>query len=369
MGLKPLSLYDLPSSPELSLGSGDCGGLDDPGSPSFVGSSDAEDKGSMAGWKRPAPHHTDDEGPGAGNHGALSAFARPATKPFSGMAPPPMDVPDVMTNVEVDQGQEGAAGQQELQKITVAINPLLLQCCVCFGPLDGPVFQCTRGHISCSACCTDNKTLQHECLMCRVPEKATRCRAMERVLGGIAVPCAFRASGCAAAVPYAERQAHAASCAYAPRHCPVAGCAGYGGAATLRDHLLLAHPELRRVRVARTGRLSALKMHAAEAARVVRLGGGDGAGGRRAADFLLVVGRHVPSGRALSVVRLADPGDDDEFKYRIEVMVGDAGVLSLASQAVGVERLSAPYQPRAFLFVPDAVWESPGDVPVFIELK
>ncbi|TVU22161.1 hypothetical protein EJB05_31843 [Eragrostis curvula] len=223
-----------------------------------------------------------------------------------------------------------------LEKITVAIDPELLECGVCFGPLVPPLFQCTKGHISCSECCTDgamdDDDSESECMMCRKPETATRCRAMERVLDGLSVPCAFRQHGCTQMIPYADKKDHAASCAYAPCYCPIAGCAGdYVGA-----------------------------LRAGEMARVVSLGNFNG----KAAEFLLVVGRGVPSWRALSVIRLVDGAlDKGEFKYRIEV-VGEAGVLSLSGQAKRVERLTTEYKASAFLFVPDAIWDAtPEDVP------
>ena len=60
---------------------------------------------------------------------------------------------------------------------------------------------------------------------------------------------------------------------------------------------------------------------------------------------------------------------DEELKYKIEV-VGKAGVLSLWSQIEGVQRLRKPYQASALLYVPNAIWDSsPGDIPVFIEIK
>jgi E3 ubiquitin-protein ligase SIAH1 len=88
--------------------------------------------------------------------------------------------------------------------------------------------------------------------------------------------------------------------------------------------------------------------------------------------FKLVVDQDkMPSGRALSMIRLMDEPVDDEvdFNYMIEV-VGAAGVLSLSGQPEGAGRLTKPYQAKAFLFVPNAVWEAdPQDVPVFVELK
>ncbi|TVU22163.1 hypothetical protein EJB05_31845, partial [Eragrostis curvula] len=104
----------------------------------------------------------------------------------------------------------------------------------------------------------------------------------------------------------------------------------------------------RRIRVT-PGCLTALNLRADEKARVVHLCNG------RAAEFLLVVARGVPSGRALSVIHLVDGAlGEEEFKYRMEVF-SEAGVLSLSGQAKGVERPTKEYKPSAFLFVPDAI--------------
>jgi hypothetical protein len=88
--------------------------------------------------------------------------------------------------------------------------------------------------------------------------------------------------------------------------------------------------------------------------------------------FKLVVDQDkMPSGRALSMIRLMDEPVDDEvgFKYRNGV-VGAAGVLPLSGQPEEADRLRKPYQANTFLFVPNAVWEAdPQDVPVFVELK
>ncbi|RLN22754.1 E3 ubiquitin-protein ligase SINA-like 7 [Panicum miliaceum] len=257
---------------------------------------------------------------------------------------------------------ETVTSQHRAEKITVAVDADLLQCCVCSGPLTTPLFQCTKGHISCSECCTDAAMADEcECLMCREPETATRCRAMERVLAGVSVPCPFRQHGCAEMIPYASKEAHEGACRYAPCHCPIPGCAGYAGK-SLVDHVQVDHPDVHRTRV-KPGCLTALRMRSSEQARMVWLD--------NCAELLLVAGRDMPGGRSLSIVGLVDDlfEFEDELKYRIEV-VGKDGVLSLSGPTKGVKRLDRPYQASAFLFVPNAIWDSnPEDIPVFIHLK
>lgn len=71
-----------------------------------------------------------------------------------------------------------------------------------------------RGHITCSTCVAE---MGQECQWCRAPEATTtRCRAMEHFLAALAVPCSFNHKGCAAMVPYGEREAHEAACAHSP---------------------------------------------------------------------------------------------------------------------------------------------------------
>ncbi|XP_066313970.1 uncharacterized protein [Miscanthus floridulus] len=265
------------------------------------------------------------------------------------------------TLAETSQHQAGA-------KITVAINANLLKCCVCFGPLTPPIFQCTKGHVSCSRCCTGYQDDEVECLMCREPEKATRCRAMEHILGGLHVPCPFRQHGCAEMIPYTSELAHKALCVHAPRHCPISGCAGYVGK-PLREHVRQDHPGVVRT-VVSPRCLRPLRMRAHEQARVVRLSDSDGdGGGGGGAEFLVVVGQYKDLGRALSVVHLVDESvDEQDFKHRIEV-VGKAGVLSLSGETLDAERLAEPYEASPFLFVPNETWDSPEGIRVFIELK
>ncbi|OEL37895.1 hypothetical protein BAE44_0001086 [Dichanthelium oligosanthes] len=137
--------------------------------------------------------------------------------------------------------------------------------------------------------------------MCREPpETATRCHAMERVLNGLYTPCTFQQHGCTDMIPYAEKQAHEASCAHAPCHSPVAGCAGHAGGKSLRDHFMADHKDVMRARVW-PRYLTLLRMpRTCEETRVACITCGT------AELFLLVVGRGMPSGRTLSLLHLKD---------------------------------------------------------------
>ncbi|XP_040257977.2 putative E3 ubiquitin-protein ligase SINA-like 9 [Aegilops tauschii subsp. strangulata] len=243
----------------------------------------------------------------------------------------------------------------EVTKITLNVNPKLLECSGCCSPLVPPIFQCANGHITCLKCCADLK--QRSCGLCA--SERTGCHVWGRILGGLTMPCSFKEHGCTETIPFTEKLAHEESCLHAPCHCPIAGSRPYRGR-SLRDHINMEHATIQYTRVTASS-LSPLSMRNDEPARLVSLGS--------RAVFLLVVDRSIPSGRALSVIHLvSDPIEKEDFKYKIEVHTR-IGILSVSgSKTPSVGRLTTTYQAGASLLVSDIVW-SPQDSPVYLELK
>uniref|UniRef100_A0A0E0JDG6 E3 ubiquitin-protein ligase n=1 Tax=Oryza punctata TaxID=4537 RepID=A0A0E0JDG6_ORYPU len=251
---------------------------------------------------------------------------------------------------------DGESAARDNRPITVTVDPEVLKCDVCFGPLTPPLYQCMRrGHITCSTCIAE---MGQECQWCRAPEATMRCRVMEHFLAALAVPCSFNHKGRAAMVPYGERKAHEATFVHSPCYCPIRGCSSspYSGASLL-EHLEHDHPEIGRTCVDRAT-LSPLNMCHGEPARLVYLAGDD----RDRAVFLLAVDRSdVPQRWSLWMVRLikAEPADvvkeeeeadTGELRYKIMVAT-NGGVLSLVGETESVGRLTA----SSFLFVPGFV--------------
>ncbi|XP_015698952.2 E3 ubiquitin-protein ligase SINA-like 11 [Oryza brachyantha] len=265
-----------------------------------------------------------------------------------------------------EDGETAAA--HDKRALTVTVDPAVLECDACFGPLAPPLYQCTRGHITCATCMEETG---QGCLWCRSTEATMRCRVMEHFLAAVSVPCSFTHLGCAAMVPYGDREAHEATCVHAPCYCPIRGCSSPYSGVSLLDHLRHNHPEIRRTCVDR-GSLSAIMMRGGELARLLCLADDKD---RAVAVFLLVVDQcEAPAtGRSLWMVRLkAEPPADvkeeeedeseasskEEFRYKIMVS-GNGGVLSLVGETVPtVGRLTAPYRPTTFLFVPGAMLDS-----------
>lgn len=216
--------------------------------------------------------------------------------------------------------------------------------------------QCVYGHITCSDCHTN---LEYSCSLCGEPANE-RCVIMERVLGGMTVPCSFQEYGCSVTIPFTEKLTHEESCLHAPCYCPIPGCGPYANCGrSLRDHIDTNHSLITYTGVT-DGSLSLMRVPSGQSARLVYLDTG--------AVFLLVVERGVPSGRSVSVIRLADePVKDEDFKYTIQVHTR-TGVLSLSGKTPSIGRLMKPYQAAASLLVSDALW-SPQGSPVYLELK
>ncbi|CAA7055661.1 unnamed protein product [Microthlaspi erraticum] len=81
-----------------------------------------------------------------------------------------------------------------------------LNCPICYDALTSNIFQCDNGHLACSACCSK---LKNKCPSCTLPVGHSRCRAMERVIQSVMVPCP---KGCTKSFSYGKELAHEKEC-------------------------------------------------------------------------------------------------------------------------------------------------------------
>lgn len=86
-----------------------------------------------------------------------------------------------------------------------------LDCTVCFGPLQPPVFQCAAGHALCSIC-YEKLPEKEKCHVCSITTGYNRCFAMERILQSLQVLCSNAGYGCTAKMPYHEVEEHEKNC-------------------------------------------------------------------------------------------------------------------------------------------------------------
>ncbi|KAL0847383.1 hypothetical protein Bca101_020629 [Brassica carinata] len=111
-------------------------------------------------------------------------------------------------------------------------------CRICNDPFIGPIFQCDNGHLVCSVCCPK---LRNKCPFCALPIGDKRCRAMEKVLESISIPCSVL--GCTKTVCYGELSAHEKECTLSFCACPVPGCTYTASYKDIYDHYNLGHPK------------------------------------------------------------------------------------------------------------------------------
>ncbi|CAK7344123.1 unnamed protein product [Dovyalis caffra] len=113
-----------------------------------------------------------------------------------------------------------------------------LDCTICCNPLTIPVFQCENGHTACSSCCSK---LAHKCPTCLLPIGDNRCRAIEKVLESVRIPCANMRYGCGETITYNKKYEHDKSCFYIPCSCPIQGCDFISSSKKLDPHLRCTH--------------------------------------------------------------------------------------------------------------------------------
>ncbi|KAG5227449.1 E3 ubiquitin-protein ligase SINA [Salix suchowensis] len=117
-------------------------------------------------------------------------------------------------------------------------DPEVLDCPICCEPLTIPVFQCENGHTACSSCC---RKLQHKCPSCAMPIGYNRCRAIEKVLESLKIPCSNRSYGCKESICYSKKYEHDRSCSHAPCTCPLPACNFQGSSRYLYLHCRSKH--------------------------------------------------------------------------------------------------------------------------------
>ncbi|XP_065848660.1 E3 ubiquitin-protein ligase SINA-like 10 [Euphorbia lathyris] len=117
-------------------------------------------------------------------------------------------------------------------------DPEVLDCPICYESLTIPVFQCENGHIACTSCC---KRIAHKCPSCLLPIGYNRCRAIEKVLESVKVPCQNLRYGCREMVNYSKKFEHEKMCNHAPYSCPVSSCKFVGSCKQLYQHFSSKH--------------------------------------------------------------------------------------------------------------------------------
>lgn len=157
-----------------------------------------------------------------------------------------------------------------------------LECCVCYTPMTGAIYQCVDGHLICNACKPNSEFLtgslsssrrglllrapppgatrltvvaayrlcvlvRNTCGTCRQPLGNIRNRALEKLAACLILPCKYSVCGCEESMSGKDREAHEAACPHRPYGCPMsASCAFSGSKSELLEHLRTGHSVRRR---------------------------------------------------------------------------------------------------------------------------
>ncbi|KAJ6684304.1 E3 UBIQUITIN-PROTEIN LIGASE SINA-LIKE 4 [Salix viminalis] len=141
----------------------------------------------------------------------------------------------------------------------------ILDCAICLSPLTVPVFQVkfffpftflmlllglfkfsvsvfgAGVSVKCLRFSTRRVNLQTNVLPVRFLLADNRCRAIEKVLESVRIPCKNMRYGCGETFTYSKKLDHDKSCIYAPCSCPVQGCDYINSSKKLDSHLRCRH--------------------------------------------------------------------------------------------------------------------------------
>ncbi|XP_022997789.1 E3 ubiquitin-protein ligase SINA-like 10 isoform X1 [Cucurbita maxima] len=159
--------------------------------------------------------------------------------------------------------------KNETMKV-ILTDPQVLDCYICCVPLSVPVYQtvdfqwklwimikikeicrsfeqllakiveCENGHISCSSCCSK---VHNKCPSCSLPIGYMRCRAIEKVLESIKMPCQNSRYGCKTTTNLNQINEHETLCPYQPCSCPLSDCSYVDSAEHLGSHFRKRHQD------------------------------------------------------------------------------------------------------------------------------
>ncbi|KAF8112135.1 hypothetical protein N665_0066s0013 [Sinapis alba] len=140
-----------------------------------------------------------------------------------------------------NRNNSGSIHFQKRQRTDDKIRSVMIDledfdCPICTEPFIAPIFQCDNGHPACSVCCPK---LRNKCPFCALPIGDKRCRAMEKVLESIRIPCSVL--GCTKNVCYGELSAHEKECTLSLCACPVPGCKHTASYKDIYNHYNISH--------------------------------------------------------------------------------------------------------------------------------
>ncbi|XP_019182859.1 PREDICTED: E3 ubiquitin-protein ligase SINA-like 7 [Ipomoea nil] len=183
------------------------------------------------------------------------------------------------------------------------IDPDVLDCPICFMSLTIPLFQCENGHIACASCCIK---LINKCPSCASPIGFNRCRALEKVVESLKVPCPNNTYGCEESIKYNKLRDHEPTCIHTPCSCPNRACKFLGSSKEVYTHFTNRHVQAKRITFNSPRQISLKKNQ-----RFIYLQ-------EKTGGVVFVVNHHMdPLGSAVNVICIAPGSSKRRFLYKL----------------------------------------------------
>lgn len=234
-------------------------------------------------------------------------------------------------------------------------DPDVLDCPICFDALTVPVFQCENGHIACSSCCAK---IANKCPSCALPIGYNRCRAMEKVIECIKIPCRNAKYGCKDSIFFSKRTEHESVCIHTPCSCPLQDCSFTGSSYHLYTHFSDQHETSAKPILFDSMRTVSLKKN--QKCRILL---------EKSEGVIFIVNHHNEHlGSAVDVTCVAPSSSARRFSYEITARKGESSV-ELQSLAENIPSWSEEMALRVFLLVPNQLLDSHGGLKLEVCVK
>ncbi|XP_022997791.1 E3 ubiquitin-protein ligase SINA-like 10 [Cucurbita maxima] len=234
-------------------------------------------------------------------------------------------------------------GKNEAMKV-IFTDPQILDCYICCEPLSVPVYQCENGHISCSSCCSK---VHNKCPSCSLAIGYIRCRAIEKVLESIKIPCQNSKYGCKITMNLNQINEHETSCPYEPCSCPISDCSYVDSAEHLGSHFRKRHQDSAKSFLYNSR--FTICLNSGDRYRIFQAENDD-------ALFVLSYSFEI-FGNAVTLSRIGSPLSEKKFCYDIKAK-SQGSVLSLQSVAKEIQRWTEDPPFKGSLLIPNEFFGS-----------
>lgn len=198
------------------------------------------------------------------------------------------------------------------------------------------MMQCENGHIACASCTATISI----CPSCTCPIGNNRCRALEKVLESVEVPCPNAKYGCNASLSHSQLRMHEPLCVYTPCSCPLRACNFLGFSNDLYTHFSRTHNSAKPIDLYSPKPISLKRTQ-----RFLYLR-------EKTEGIIFVVNHHLRGvDSAVNVICIAPGSSSRRFHYELVAMRGENSV-KLESVAENIPNWNPVSPLKMFLLVP-----------------